>query len=94
MALVGNMIDEAKAGNPDIVNYTMFVPAFAMFTLFYLIPATVMESWSGHPIFTLTIDLLNTTFFLGGAIALPAYLEAHSCSNQVSAIFRCLSISN
>lgn len=79
------MIDEAVAGNAPIVEYAMFVPAFAMFTLLYLIPATITESRLSHPIITLTIDLLNTVVFLVGAMMLAVYLDVHDCGNYVSA---------
>lgn len=84
MALIGNMIADAFAGNPSIINYTMFVSVFSMLSLFYLIPTTVKDDFAFHPIVAVGLDLLNTLFFLCGAIALAAYLGAHSCSNNVS----------
>lgn len=83
MALIGNMIAEAFAGNPATVNYAMFVSAFSMFTLFYTIPATLNPDWAIHPIFLIAIDTLNAIFFLTAGIALAAKLECHSCSNDV-----------
>lgn len=83
MALVGNMINEAISGNPSAVNYIMFTAAFAMFTLLYLIPATFSEKIMFHPIIMLVLDILNTIFFFCAAIALPAKLRVHSCSNLV-----------
>lgn len=85
MALVGNMIATAIAGNPSIVNYDMFVAVFAMLSLFYLIPATLKEDFAFHPIIMVALDTLNVLFFLCGAIATAAYLGVHSCSNEVSA---------
>ncbi|PYI20687.1 hypothetical protein BO86DRAFT_389299 [Aspergillus japonicus CBS 114.51] len=82
MALIGNMIAEAFAGNPATVNYAMFVSAFSMFTLFYTIPATLNPDWAVHPIFLIVIDTLNAIFFLTAGIALAAKLECHSCSND------------
>lgn len=84
MALAGNMINEAFAGNPSVINYLIFVTAFSFLSLFYLIPATIKESFAVHPIIMVTVDVLNTIFFLCGGIALPAYLHVHSCGNQVS----------
>lgn len=86
MALIGNMIATAFAGNPAVVNYDMFVAAFAMFTLlFYLIPVTVKEDL-GIPILTVTLDFLNTIFWLCAGIATAAELTCHSCSNSVSRV--------
>jgi len=82
LALVGNMIADAIAGNPSIVNYTMFVAVFSMLSLFYLIAASVNEGFAIIPILPLIIDGLNTLFFFVGAIALAAYLGVHSCGNQ------------
>jgi hypothetical protein len=82
MSLVGNMIAEAFAGNPSSINYTMFVAAFSMFTLFYLFPASWNSDWAIHPIFMIVLDALNCVFFFCAAIALAAKLECHSCTNQ------------
>ncbi|KNG89409.1 non-classical export protein Nce2 [Aspergillus nomiae NRRL 13137] len=82
MALIGNMIAGAFSGNPATVNYAMFVSAFSMFTLFYLVPATINIDWAIHPIIVIVVDTLNAIFFLTAGIALAARLEAHSCSNN------------
>lgn len=84
MALVGNMIKEAFAGNPAIVNYAMFVAVFSILSLFYLFAATANENFAIHPMLMLGVDLLNTLFFLVGGIALAAELRVHSCGNEVS----------
>jgi len=81
MALVGNMIATAFAGNPSIVNYDMFVAVFGMLSLFYLIPATFNEGFQFHPALMVGLDVLNTLFFLIGGIATAAYLGVHSCGN-------------
>ncbi|GAB7350074.1 hypothetical protein MBLNU459_g0742t1 [Dothideomycetes sp. NU459] len=81
MALVGNMIATSYSGNPSIVNYDMFVAVFSMLTLFYLIPATIKESFQGHPLLMVVLDALNAIFFFCGAVAMAAYLHVHSCSN-------------
>ncbi|KAF7845695.1 hypothetical protein BT93_L1186 [Corymbia citriodora subsp. variegata] len=75
------MIHEADAGNPSIVNYAMFCAVFAMLTLFYLIPATIKDTFMISPMFPLALDLLNTLFWFCGAVALAAELGVHSCSN-------------
>jgi len=82
MALVGNMIATAYAGNPSIVNYDMFVAVFGMLSLFYLIPATLKPEISFHPLIMIVLDALNTLFWLIAGIATAAYLGAHSCGNS------------
>lgn len=84
MALIGNMIATAYSGNPSIVNYSMFVSVFSMLSLFYLIPATIKESFMGHPFLMVALDALNAIFYFCGAVAMAAYLHVHSCSNRVS----------
>ncbi|KAE8354799.1 marvel domain-containing protein [Aspergillus coremiiformis] len=82
MALIGNMIAGAFSGNPATVNYAMFVSAFSMFTLFYLVPASFNIDWAIHPIFMVVLDTLNAIFFLSAGVALAAKLQAHSCRNN------------
>lgn len=84
MSLIGNMIAEAMAGNPSTVNYTMFLSAFSMLSLFYLVPASFNTDWALHPIIMIVVDALNCIFFFCAAIALAAKLECHSCNNRVS----------
>ncbi|MCJ1234735.1 hypothetical protein MMC14_002698 [Varicellaria rhodocarpa] len=81
MALVGNMIHDATAGNPSIVNYCMFVAVFSMFCLIFLIAVAVNEDLSPIPLLPLGLDVLNVIFFLVGGIALAADLRVHSCGN-------------
>lgn len=83
MALVGNMIAEAFAGNPATVNYSMYCAAFSMLSLFYLVPASFNSDWALHPIIMVVVDALNCVFFFCAAIALAAKLTCHSCSNHV-----------
>lgn len=83
MALVGNMIHDAFAGNPSIINYVMFVAVFSMLSLIYLIASTVNEDFAFFPWLPMVLDGLNTLFFLIGGIALAAYLRVRSCGNQV-----------
>lgn len=84
LAITGNIIHDAKAGNPSIINYTMFVAVFGMLSLFYLIAGTINEAFAIAPVFMLVADALNTLFTLIGGIALAAYLKVHSCGNTVS----------
>ncbi|KAI9849853.1 MAG: hypothetical protein M1837_000067 [Sclerophora amabilis] len=82
MALVGNMIAEAFAGNPSIINYDMFVAVFSMLSLLYLIPVAIKDSFAMHPLIPLILDVLNTLFFLCGGIAMAAILRVHSCGSR------------
>lgn len=81
MALVGNIIAEASAGNPSIINYDMFVVVFSMLSLFFLIASALTGVMSGTPI-PLALDILNTLFFFCGAVAMAAQLGVRSCSNE------------
>jgi hypothetical protein len=90
------MIAESFAGNPSTVNYSMYVSAFSMLSLFYLVPASFNSDWALHPIIMVVVDALNCVFFFCAAIALAAKLTCHSCNNQVlypTAVISFLSIS-
>ena len=87
IALVGNIIADAKSGNPSIINYSIFIAVFSMLSLIYLILATVNESLSGNPIFVVVVDAINTLLFFCGGTALAAQLGTHSCGNKVCTNF-------
>lgn len=78
------MIATSFSGNPSLVNYDMFVAVFGMLTLLYLIPATLKESFQGHPLLMVILDTLNAIFWFCAAVAMAAELRVHSCSNSVS----------
>ncbi|KAL8895400.1 MAG: hypothetical protein Q9192_003661, partial [Flavoplaca navasiana] len=82
LALTGNVIAEAFAGNHSVINYIMFVAVFAMLSLLYLIGAAIIESIA-IPIAMLALDAINTLLFVIGGIALAAYMGVHSCSNRL-----------
>jgi hypothetical protein len=82
MALVGNMIATAFAGNSAMVNYVMFVSVFGMASLLYLLPTSFLDSFH-VPLVVIALDALNALFWFCAAVALPAYLGVHSCSNRV-----------
>lgn len=82
MALVGNIIATAFSGNPSLINYDMFVVVFGMLSLFYLIAVAWNDSFTGHPMIPLVLDLLNVLFFFCAAVAMAAELGTHSCSNS------------
>jgi len=81
MALVGNMIATAYAGNPAMVNFDMFAySVFGMLSLIYLLPNAVLGTFD-IPVVSLALDALNVLFWFCGAVATSAYLHVHSCSN-------------
>ena len=77
------MIDTAFSGNPSSVNYCIFVAVFSMLSLIYLVLVAFNESFMGHSMIPVALDLLNTFFFFCGGVALAAELGVHSCSNNV-----------
>lgn len=81
MAIVGNMIASAFAGNPALINYDIFVVTFGMLSLFYLIAICFRESFTIHKFVPASLDLLNSLFYFCAAVAMAAELGAHSCSN-------------
>ncbi|KAJ9611319.1 hypothetical protein H2200_004503 [Cladophialophora chaetospira] len=82
MSLIGNVIAMAFAGNPSLINYDMFVAAFALLSLIYLLLTAFKESFTGHPIIPVALDLLNVLFIFCAAVATAAELGVHSCSND------------
>lgn len=82
LALVGNMIHDSPGGDPAVVNFVMFVAVLGLFTLLYLIPATVKESFVIFGFLPIVLDGLNTLFFFIGGVALAAKLGVHSCHNE------------
>ena len=83
MSLIGNVIAMAFAGNPSLINYDMFVAAFALLSLIYLLLVSFNESFTGHPIIPVVLDVLNVLFLFCAAVATAAELGVHSCSNDV-----------
>jgi len=69
-------------GNAPIVNFDLFIVAWAMLSLFYLILATINEAFIFHPAIMLGLDILNTFWFFIGGVATAALLGVHSCSND------------
>jgi len=69
-------------GNAAIVNFDLFVVAWAMLSLIYLTLATINEAFVFHPAIMLGLDVLNTFWFFIGGVATAAILGVHSCSNQ------------
>lgn len=87
LALTGNMIANAYAGNPSIINFTMFCAVFALLSLLYLTAASLREGLAGHPLIVVGVDALNTLFFFCAAVALAKGLGVHKCGNHVCSLF-------
>jgi len=84
LAITGNMIHNSWSGTysaPSIIRYTMFCAVWAMLTLFYLIPATIKDSFQIHAALPFALDLLNTIFWFCAAVAFAAKLGPQSCSD-------------
>ncbi|PGH14954.1 hypothetical protein AJ80_05717 [Polytolypa hystricis UAMH7299] len=82
MALVGNMIADRYNESASTTNYVLFVSAFTMLTMFYLMAAAISDAFMVHPAIVLVVDVLNTIFLFCAAVALPSKLRVHSCSNH------------
>jgi len=81
LALVGDVIDDAFAGNPGGINWAMAVAAFSGMAVLYTITATFIESLA-IPIVLKVVDGLLTLFTLIAGIVLAAQLGVHSCGNK------------
>lgn len=81
MALIGNVIAEAYAGNPSSINYAMFVSTFDMLVLLIGFAAAFMDL-SAFGLVMLVLDGLAALFTVIAGIVLAARLHVHSCGNQ------------
>ncbi|KAF1834348.1 hypothetical protein BDW02DRAFT_569131 [Decorospora gaudefroyi] len=84
-AFMGNIIARAWAGTHSIVNYSLFVGVWWLFTLLYFLPTSFIDKFS-IPIVDIALDALSVIFGFCAAVALPAYIGAHSCSNNAYTI--------
>ena len=80
--MAGNNIARATNGTHSIINYTLFVGVWWLFTLLYFLPTAFIDKFA-IPIVDMVLDGLSVLFSFCAAVALPAYLGAHSCSNRV-----------
>jgi len=80
-AFMGNNVARATHGTTSIVNYSLFVGAWWLFTLLYFLPTSFIEKFS-IPVVDIAMDSLSVLFGFCAAVALPAYLGVHSCSNH------------
>jgi hypothetical protein len=93
MALTGNMVASTPGPDPAMVNFDLFVSAFAFLSLIYLFIATWNESFEVHPAIMLFLDAANARWWFIGAVATAAILKAHSCTDQVRHAIRKMWIS-
>ncbi|KAF2036749.1 hypothetical protein EK21DRAFT_51526 [Setomelanomma holmii] len=80
-AFMANNIDRATHGTHSIVNYSLFVGVWWLLTLLYFLPTSFVEKFS-IPVVDIVMDGLSVLFGFCAAVALAAYLGAHSCSNR------------
>jgi hypothetical protein len=81
-AMVGNNIARSTHGTHSVVNYTLFVGVWWLFTLLYFLPTAFIDKFA-IPLVDMVLDGLSVLFGFCAAVALPSYLHAHSCSNRV-----------
>lgn len=86
MALIGNVIATAFAGNPSSINYAIFVTVFDMLVVFFGFAAIFMDL-SALGIIIAVADVLAAVFTFIAGVVLAAKLHVHSCSNSVSRSF-------
>jgi len=79
-AFMANNIDRATNGTHSIVNYSLFVGVWWLLTLLYFLPTSFLDKFS-IPVVDIAMDALSVLFSFCAAVALAAYLGAHSCSN-------------
>ena len=70
-------------GNPSEINYSMFVGVWTLVCACYFFPTILWPPALKRPFLyaTACLDALNTVFYVGGAIALTAAMDIHSCNN-------------
>jgi len=81
MALIGNVIAGAFAGNPGSINYAMFVSTFDMLVVLIGFAAVFMDL-SAAALVMVVLDVLATLFTFIAGVVLAAKLKVHSCSNH------------
>ncbi|KAE8452890.1 hypothetical protein EG329_013162 [Mollisiaceae sp. DMI_Dod_QoI] len=81
MALIGNVIAGAFAGNASSINYAMFVSTFDMLVVLFGFAAVFMDL-SAAGLIMVVLDVLATIFTFIAGVVLAAKLGVHSCSNH------------
>lgn len=85
MALIGNVIADAFAGNPSSINYAIFTSVFCMLVALFGFAGAFVESLA-IPIVAIVADGLAMLFSVIAGIVLAAKLHVHSCNNKVRGI--------
>lgn len=83
MALIGNVIAMAFAGNPSSINFAMFVAAYSMLVVLFGLAGVFIEALAMPLILLITDGIATLLTFIAGVV-LAAKLGAHSCSSEVS----------
>ncbi|CZT41488.1 related to NCE102 Protein involved in non-classical protein export pathway [Rhynchosporium secalis] len=81
LSLVGNVIDEAFAGNSSKINYAMFVSVIDMAVIIWGFLACFKEGFALGIILPI-VDIIATVLTVICGIVLAAGLRVHSCGNQ------------
>ncbi|KUJ18167.1 putative Non-classical export protein 2 [Mollisia scopiformis] len=80
MALIGNVIATAFAGNPSSINYAIFVTVWDMLVVLFGIGAAFMDISAAGIILAVGDIIAALLTFIAGVV-LAAKLGVHSCSN-------------
>ncbi|KAH7400025.1 putative Non-classical export protein 2 [Cadophora sp. MPI-SDFR-AT-0126] len=81
LALVGNVIAEAFAGNSSKINYAIFVSVFDMIVILWGIGAVFKEGLAIGIVLPI-LDVIATLLTVIAGIVLAAGLGVHSCGNK------------
>ncbi|KAL2071435.1 hypothetical protein VTL71DRAFT_12670 [Oculimacula yallundae] len=81
LSLIGNVIDEAFAGNSSRINYAMFVSIIDMAIVLYGFAACFKEGLAFGIVLPI-VDIIATLFTVIAGIVLAAGLHVHSCGNR------------
>merc|ERR1711900_99461 len=81
LALVGNVIAEAFAGNSSKINYAIFVSVFDMIVILWGIGACFKEGLAIGIVLPI-LDVIATLLTVIAGIVLAAGLGVHSCGNR------------
>lgn len=86
MALIGNVIADAYAGNPSSINYAIFVTIIDMLVVLAGFAISFMDI-SAAGIIIAVGDILAALFTFIAGVVLAAKLRVHSCNNAVRSLF-------
>ncbi|KAK2625792.1 hypothetical protein QTJ16_005104 [Diplocarpon rosae] len=81
LALVGNVVDEAFAGNSSSINFALAVSIIELFVCLYALATVFIESLAFGKIMSI-VDIFSSIFIFIAGTVLAAKLGVHSCGNQ------------